>query len=196
MQQYERYYAGHPVRVGASYYLDTGPTIQWVQSYVTDDKIYCVYIAPDESTVRTHAARGRFPAGAIARVCSVIDPTTAEQRRLPSRTNRKRLHGKDNSHAESNHLDRRVEQPGIGRAAVRNRSGCRGAEDLRAESRGVREPLRQGIQGLHALHLSYLQHAVRHLRPLRTMNGGLAPPCAGGRAQSRPPPNAEDNRSA
>jgi len=55
-----------------------GPTIQWVQSYVTDDKIYCVYVAPDESTVRTHAARGGFPAGAIARVRSVIDPTTAE----------------------------------------------------------------------------------------------------------------------
>jgi len=55
-----------------------GPTIQWVQSYVTDDKIYCVYVAPDEGTVRTHAARGGFPAGAIARVRSVIDPTTAE----------------------------------------------------------------------------------------------------------------------
>jgi Protein of unknown function (DUF4242) len=55
-----------------------GPTIQWVQSYVTDDKIYCVYLAPDEGTVRTHAARGGFPAGAIARVQSVIDPTTAE----------------------------------------------------------------------------------------------------------------------
>jgi hypothetical protein len=55
-----------------------GPTIQWVQSYVTDDKIYCVYVAPDEGKVRTHAARGGFPAGAIARVRSVIDPTTAE----------------------------------------------------------------------------------------------------------------------
>ena len=55
-----------------------GTEIQWVQSYVTDDKIYCVYVAPDEATVRTHAARGGFPAGAIARVQSVIDPTTAE----------------------------------------------------------------------------------------------------------------------
>ena len=55
-----------------------GPQIQWVESYVTDDKIYCVYVAPDEGTVRTHAARGGFPAGAIAQVRSVIDPTTAE----------------------------------------------------------------------------------------------------------------------
>ena len=55
-----------------------GPAIQWVQSYVTDDKIYCVYVAPDEGTVRTHATRGGFPAGPIAQVRSVIDPTTAE----------------------------------------------------------------------------------------------------------------------
>jgi hypothetical protein len=55
-----------------------GPKIQWVQSYVTDDKIYCVYVAPDEETVRTHAQRGGFPANAVARVRSVIDPTTAE----------------------------------------------------------------------------------------------------------------------
>jgi hypothetical protein len=55
-----------------------GPQIQWVQSYVTDDKIYCVYIAPDEAAVRTHAQKGGFPANSIARVRSVIDPTTAE----------------------------------------------------------------------------------------------------------------------
>jgi hypothetical protein len=55
-----------------------GPQIQWVQSYVTDDKIYCVYIAPDEAAVRMHAEKGGFPANTIARVRSVIDPTTAE----------------------------------------------------------------------------------------------------------------------
>jgi hypothetical protein len=55
-----------------------GPQIQWVQSYVTDDKIYCVYIAPDEETVRMHAHKGGFPANSVARVRSVIDPTTAE----------------------------------------------------------------------------------------------------------------------
>ena len=55
-----------------------GPKIQWVQSYVTDNKIYCVYVAPDEETVREHARRGGFPANTIARVHSVIDPTTAE----------------------------------------------------------------------------------------------------------------------
>jgi len=55
-----------------------GPKIQWVQSYVTDDKIYCVYIAPDEDTVRMHAQKGGFPANSVARVRAVIDPTTAE----------------------------------------------------------------------------------------------------------------------
>jgi Protein of unknown function (DUF4242) len=55
-----------------------GPTIQWVQSYVTDDKIYCVYIAPDEAAVKAHAHKGGFPANSVARVRSVIDPTTAE----------------------------------------------------------------------------------------------------------------------
>jgi hypothetical protein len=55
-----------------------GPQIQWLQSYVTDDKIYCVYIAPDEETVRTHAQKGGFPANTVAHVRSVIDPTTAE----------------------------------------------------------------------------------------------------------------------
>jgi hypothetical protein len=55
-----------------------GPKIQWVQSYVTDDKVYCIYVAPDEETVRMHAQKGGFPANSIARVRSVIDPTTAE----------------------------------------------------------------------------------------------------------------------
>jgi hypothetical protein len=55
-----------------------GPRIQWVQSYVTDDKVYCIYNAPDEATVRRHAETGGFPANSIARVRSVIDPTTAE----------------------------------------------------------------------------------------------------------------------
>jgi hypothetical protein len=56
-----------------------GPAIQWVESFVTDDKIYCVYVAPDEETVRKHAQKGEFPADKVARVRSVIDPTTAEQ---------------------------------------------------------------------------------------------------------------------
>jgi hypothetical protein len=55
-----------------------GPQIQWVQSYVTDDKIYCVYIAPNEDRVRTHAQKGGFPANRVARVRGMIDPTTAE----------------------------------------------------------------------------------------------------------------------
>jgi hypothetical protein len=55
-----------------------GPQIQWVESYVTDDKLYCVYIAPDEAAVREHATRGGFPANRITEVRSVIDPTTAE----------------------------------------------------------------------------------------------------------------------
>ncbi len=57
---------------------DMGPQIQWVQSYVTDDKIYCVYIAPNEDAVREHAAQGGFPANRVSRISSVIDPTTAE----------------------------------------------------------------------------------------------------------------------
>jgi predicted Rdx family selenoprotein len=55
-----------------------GSTIQWLESYVTDDKVYCVYIAPDEDTVRQHAQQGGFPANKVSRVRSVIDPTTAE----------------------------------------------------------------------------------------------------------------------
>jgi len=55
-----------------------GPQIQWVQSYVTDDKIYCVYIAPNEEAVRQHAKQGGFPANRVSQVRTVIDPTTSE----------------------------------------------------------------------------------------------------------------------
>jgi Protein of unknown function (DUF4242) len=55
-----------------------GPEIQWVQSFVTDDKIYCIYIAPSEDLIRQHAAQGGFPANKVAQVRSVIDPTTAD----------------------------------------------------------------------------------------------------------------------
>ena len=57
---------------------DLGPSIQWVHSYVTDDKVYCIYIAPDEALVRKHAAQGGFPANKVSEVRMVIDPTTAE----------------------------------------------------------------------------------------------------------------------
>jgi len=57
---------------------ELGPEIQWVQSFVTDDKVYCVYIAPNEDLVRKHAQLGGFPANRISKVRSVIDPTTAE----------------------------------------------------------------------------------------------------------------------
>lgn len=55
-----------------------GPQIQWLQSYVTGDKVYCVYIAPNEVLVREHAEQGGFPANRISEVKSIIDPTTAE----------------------------------------------------------------------------------------------------------------------
>lgn len=55
-----------------------GPQIQWVQSYLTGDKIYCVYIAPDEAMIREHATQGGFPANRVSEIKSVIDPTTAE----------------------------------------------------------------------------------------------------------------------
>ena len=57
---------------------DLGPQIQWIESYVTGDKIYCVYIAPNEEMIRKHAEQGGFPANRISEVRSVIDPTTAE----------------------------------------------------------------------------------------------------------------------
>ena len=55
-----------------------GPQIQWVQSYVTGDKVYCVYVAPNERLIREHAQQGGFPANRISEVNTVIDPTTAE----------------------------------------------------------------------------------------------------------------------
>ncbi len=55
-----------------------GPQIQWLQSYVTDDKLYCVYIAPNEQMVREHAQQSGFPANRVSMVASIIDPTTAE----------------------------------------------------------------------------------------------------------------------
>jgi hypothetical protein len=57
---------------------ELGPQIQWVHSYVTPDKIYCLYIAPDEETVREHARRGGFPANRISLVKTMIDPTSSE----------------------------------------------------------------------------------------------------------------------
>jgi Protein of unknown function (DUF4242) len=55
-----------------------GPQIQWLESYVTKDKIYCVYIAPDEAMVREHARQGGFPANRVSEVKTIIDPTTSE----------------------------------------------------------------------------------------------------------------------
>jgi hypothetical protein len=58
--------------------LRTMPEVQWLHSYVTDDKIYCVYIAPNEEAVRRHAQQGGFPANRISAIRRIIDPTTAE----------------------------------------------------------------------------------------------------------------------
>ncbi len=55
-----------------------GPQIQWVQSYVTTDKIYCIYNAPNEDMVREHAKKGGFPSNVVSKVATIIDPTTAE----------------------------------------------------------------------------------------------------------------------
>ena len=57
---------------------ELGPQVQWVRSHVTADKVYCEYIAPDEASIREHAARGGFPANAVNRVVTVIDPVSAE----------------------------------------------------------------------------------------------------------------------
>ena len=56
---------------------DLGPSIQWNESYVTDDKIYCVYIAPNEAMVREHARQGGFPANKVSELRTMIDPSTA-----------------------------------------------------------------------------------------------------------------------
>ena len=58
---------------------ELGPQIQWVESYVTDDKLYCVYIAPNAEMVREHAKRGGFPANRVSQIRTMIDPTTAEK---------------------------------------------------------------------------------------------------------------------
>lgn len=57
---------------------EMGTKIQWLESYVTDNKIYCVYIAPDSATVKAHAEAGGFPANSIAQIKTIIDPTTSE----------------------------------------------------------------------------------------------------------------------
>lgn len=57
---------------------ELGPAIQWLHSYVTGDKLYCVYLAPDENLIKEHATRGGFPANRISAVRRLIDPTTAE----------------------------------------------------------------------------------------------------------------------
>ena len=58
--------------------LEGMPAVQWVQSFVTDDKIYCVYVAPDEEMILEHARCGGFPANSVSRVSAVIDPSTGE----------------------------------------------------------------------------------------------------------------------
>jgi uncharacterized protein DUF4242 len=57
---------------------ELGPDVQWLHSYVTADRLYCVYVAPDEAAVREHARLGGFPADRVSRVTTIIDPTTAE----------------------------------------------------------------------------------------------------------------------
>ncbi len=57
---------------------DMGPQIQWLESFVTADKVYCIYIAPDKDAIRLHAEKGEFPANSIAEISSIIDPTTSE----------------------------------------------------------------------------------------------------------------------
>lgn len=58
---------------------EMGPSVQWVQSYVTPDKIYCVYIAPDKEAIFRHAELGGFPANSVSEVINTIDPVTAEK---------------------------------------------------------------------------------------------------------------------
>lgn len=57
---------------------EMGPQIQWLESFVTADKVYCIYIAPDEQSIRTHAEKGEFPANSISQINTIIDPTTGE----------------------------------------------------------------------------------------------------------------------
>ena len=60
---------------------EMGPQIQWLESYITDNKVYCIYVAPDEQSIKTHAERGGFPANSIAEVKAMINPTTAKNSR-------------------------------------------------------------------------------------------------------------------
>ncbi len=59
---------------------EMGPQIQWLESYVTGDKVYCVYISPNEEMIREHAKQGGFPANRISEIKSIIDPTTSEEK--------------------------------------------------------------------------------------------------------------------
>ena len=59
---------------------ELGPQIQWFHSYVTHDKLYCIYMAPSEKTILEHAQRGGFPANRVSEIKGIIDPTTSEQR--------------------------------------------------------------------------------------------------------------------
>ena len=68
----------HASQTSCSVLNELGPSIQWVHSYVTDNKIYCIYRAPNEDLIREHAQRGGLPANKIVRIRSTIDPTTAE----------------------------------------------------------------------------------------------------------------------
>jgi len=64
---------------------EMGPSIQWVESFVTDDKIYCVYLAPNEEAIREHATKGGFPANRISRIRTMIDPSTGEEAMTPAK---------------------------------------------------------------------------------------------------------------
>jgi hypothetical protein len=68
----------HASQASCSVLRELGPQIQWVHSYVTDNKLYCIYRAPDEEAIREHSQRGGFPVNKISRVRSMIDPTTGE----------------------------------------------------------------------------------------------------------------------
>lgn len=67
-----------PAKTSCSVLAEMGPQIQWLQSYVTGDRVYCIYIAPDEDTIRTHARQAGLPANRISRITNTLDPTTAE----------------------------------------------------------------------------------------------------------------------
>ncbi|MDO8844337.1 MAG: DUF4242 domain-containing protein [Methylicorpusculum sp.] len=68
----------HISQKSCSILKNMGPYIQWLESYVTDNKIYCIYIAPDEAAIREHAEQGEFPVNRISQIKTIIDPTTSE----------------------------------------------------------------------------------------------------------------------